>query len=260
MNAAKLRPASGVVACKVCGGDTRLLGVCDFNRSCEDARTPALPLSGVAIYYRVCGGCGLCFTDAFDDWSQAAFEAHIYNGDYGRVDPDHVSKRPEQNAIVLGRAFSASAGRLAVLDYGGGNGRFAELAGAAGFDCVTYDPFNPAFAARPGRRFDLVTCFETLEHMPDPVAGVADLADLLADDGVVLFTTLVQPAEFGEMGMRWWYIGPRNGHVTLFSRTALAQLFRRFGLSVASFNDNAHLAYRGALPAFAAHLTAARGI
>ena len=252
---AKLRaPTEAATACKVCGGEARPLGVVDFNRSCEDARGLLLPRTGVPVQYRQCGQCGLLFTDTFDDWTQADFEAHIYNAAYETVDPDYVAKRPEAMAASVIGAFGASKADLDILDYGGGNGRFAELIGAAGFRCETYDPFTPRFAARPDRRFNLVTCFETLEHMPDPVAGVGDIAELVAEEGAVLFATLVQPPEVAQISLGWWYVGPRNGHVTLYSRDALARLWGRFGFTVRSFNDNTHLAVRSATPAFARHL------
>ena len=251
----KLRaPTEAATACKICGGEARPLGVVDFNRSCEDARGLRLPRTGVPVQYHQCGPCGLVFTDTFDDWSQADFEAHIYNAAYETVDPDYVAKRPGAMAESTISAFAAAKDDLDILDYGGGNGRFAELMVAAGFRCETYDPFTPRFAPRPDRRFNLVTCFETLEHMPDPPAGVSDITDLVADGGAVLFATLVQPPDFAKITLGWWYVGPRNGHVTLYSRDALARLWGRFGFTVCSFNDNTHLAFRGAPPAFARHL------
>jgi 2-polyprenyl-6-hydroxyphenyl methylase/3-demethylubiquinone-9 3-methyltransferase len=168
------------------------------------------------------------------------------------VDADYAQKRPAQMAAALGGALAAFRDELDIIDYGGGNGRFAEAMGAAGFRCATYDPFNPRFAARPERRFNLVTCFETLEHMPDPAAGAADIAGLLSEAGAVVFATLVQPPN---ATLGWWYVGPRNGHVTLFTREALAILWGRLGFAVASFNDHTHLAFReAATPAWARRL------
>lgn len=66
--------------------------------------------------------------------------------------------------------------------------------------------------------------------------------------------TLVQPADILKLRMGWWYIGPRNGHVTLFTRPALSLLWRRHGLTTGSASDNLHVAYRGQPPAFARHL------
>lgn len=246
---AKLRPPDRAsVPCKVCGGEAALFGVLDFNRNCVEERGGRLPLAGVPIYYRRCRGCGLVFTDAFDAWSHDDFRAHIYNDAYAEVDPDSEETRPIQNARwVTARLGPGLQGRR-VLDYGGGGGRFCAELRAAGLACETYDPIYPETGGRPEGRFELVTCFETLEHLPDPRGGAADLAALTADDGVIFFSTLVQPADFDRRGLAWWYIGPRNGHITLYSRHALALLWRGLGFSVASFNDNLHMAFRGAEP------------
>ncbi len=40
------------------------------------------------------------------------------------------------------------------------------------------------------KQFDVVTCMEMLEHVPDPAAIVAACADLVKDDGHVFFSTL----------------------------------------------------------------------
>jgi hypothetical protein len=60
----------------------------------------------------------------------------------------------------------------------------------------------------------------------------------------------MQPADFASVGMGWWYIGPRNGHVTLFTRAAFAALWARFGLKVISFSDNLHMVFCGAVPEY----------
>jgi SAM-dependent methyltransferase len=111
----------------------------------------------------------------------------------------------------------------------------------------------PEYSRRPDGRFDLVTCFETLEHLPDPQAGIAQIVEFVADPGLILFTTLLLPADFDTQRLNWWYIGPRNGHVSIFSRQALTGVWSRFGYKLVSFNDNIHLAYR-TLPPFLAHL------
>lgn len=250
-------PDPRAIPCKVCGGASPLFGVTDFNRSCEELRGRFLPLAGAPVYYRRCEACGLIFTDAFDDWSQADFEAHIYNDRYIDVDPDYLEARPINMAGAVHGAFQASAASLRVLDYGGGNGRMADELRRRGFASVTtYDPFSPAFRERPQGRFDLVTCFETLEHMPDPVAGAADIMSFLADDGLLIAATLLQPKDILQARMGWWYIGPRNGHLTLFTHAALGRLLGRHGLTTVSRSANLHLAYRRAPPAFARHLFA----
>ncbi|MFC3078970.1 class I SAM-dependent methyltransferase [Phenylobacterium terrae] len=250
-------PGAGPKPCKVCGSSAEFFGVQDFNRSCEEVRGQTLPPSGLAIAYRRCGACGLLFTDAFDDWSDEDFAAHIYNAAYGEVDPDFEVKRPVSNVAAVAPVFQAVREELEILDYGGGNGRFAEEMRGAGYPLTrTYDRFHPAHSVRPEGRFGLVTCFETIEHMPDPVAGAADIAAFVADDGLLIISTLLQPPDIEQQRMDWWYIGPRNGHVTLFTQQALAVLFARYGFRVLrSANANLHLLCRQ-VPDFARHLFA----
>ena len=231
-------------ACKVCGAATAFFGAKDFNRSCEEVNGLTLPPLGVAVDYHRCGRCGLIFTDAFDDWTPEEFAAHIYGEGYAAVDPQFEAERPANMAAFVIEYFQhAKAWRI--LDYGGGNGRFAEALRSAGFtDVTTYDRFNAPFQTRPDGRFNLVTCFETLEHMPDPKAGAADLASLATRKGLILTATLIQPKDIEQVGVEWWYIAPRNGHVTLHTRASLRTMWARQKLQFASFTDNLHFAGR----------------
>jgi len=231
-----------------------LYGTVDFNQNCEARRGLVLPEAKIPIGYHKCPRCGFLFTAAFDKWGRKEFAQAIYNEDYGLVDPDYREIRPLGNAAFLAKVFAAGKARLSLLDFGGGNGILAETILKNGFQsATTYDPFTPAFAKLPAGRFNIVSCFETLEHVPDPRRQVADMAKCVDAEGIVIFSTLLQPADFGQIGLAWWYVGPRNGHISIFSKQALEELWGRQGFSVGSFNDNLHLAFRQ-LPAFARHL------
>jgi SAM-dependent methyltransferase len=244
--------------CKICSVPARLFGVVDFSRSCEIARGTHLPLVGIPVYYRRCDACGFVFSDCFDDWTDADFQRHIYNDDYVTIDPDYTETRPAAGAALVAQLFGASKAALRVIDYGGGNGKLGALLRADGFPVVeTYDPFTPEYARPPETVFDLVTCFETLEHLTDPNAGIADIVQRLANPGLVLFTTLIQPENFDRLRMGWWYIAPRNGHISIFTRRALALAWQRHGFSFGSIDDNRHVAFR-TLPGFARHLVQPR--
>jgi len=240
--------------CKICGGQAELYGVVDFHKSCEELRGVRFALSGVPIYYYRCSNCKFVFTEAFDDWSTEQFKANIYNEQYKLVDPDYQTTRPRTNAEFVARLWGAIKAETRVLDYGGGNDTFCAALRNAGFPvAVSYDPMVPEYAQHPEGKFDLVTCFETLEHLPDPMAGIASMLEFAADPGLIFFRTLVQPADFEQQKLNWWYVGPRNGHISIFSKQALTAAWDRHGYKVASFNDSIHLAFRN-LPAFLAHL------
>jgi 2-polyprenyl-6-hydroxyphenyl methylase/3-demethylubiquinone-9 3-methyltransferase len=110
----------------------------------------------------------------------------------------------------------------------------------------------PRFAAKPSGRFDCISCFEVLEHATDPARVFADLSELLAEPGLVLFSTLLQPADMSFQGLSWWYASPRNGHISLYTADSLRALARPHGLTFASFNESVHLLLRGR-PGFAQH-------
>lgn len=251
-----LKPVSReATACKICGGPAALYGVVDFHKSCEEANGVHLSLSGVPIYYRRCANCQFLFTDAFDDWTIEQFKTHIYNGEYQKVDPGYFNGgRSRENGEVVARLWDAHKAATRVLDYGAGNDAFCAILRAAGFPvAISYDPMVPEFARPPQGKFDLVTSFETLEHLPDPLAGIRLMADLAAEPGLIFFTTYAQPADFDRQGVNWWYVGPRNGHVSIFSKQALQRAWQQYGYKFLSLRDNIHIAFR-TLPAFLAHL------
>ena len=247
-----LRPVSAKPApCKICGGPAALYGVVDFHKSCEEARGLRLPLSGVPIYYRRCAACAFLFTDAFDDWSDDQFKKYIYNESYRDIDPDYETIRPQSNAADVVRLWSAYKEDTRVLDYGGGNDAFCTALRAHGFPvAVSYDPMVPERAQLPEQKFELVTSFETFEHTPDPAGTIAKILECVAEPGLVMYSTLVQPADFDSHGLNWWYVGPRNGHVSIYSRQALQIAWNRHGYKAVSLADNIHFAFR-TLPKYA---------
>lgn len=240
------------VACKICKKPSPLFGVIDFHKSCVEAKGKRLSLSGYPVYYRRCTGCGFLFTTAFDQWTHADFSTYIYNADYLLVDPDFVAVRPLTNAALIASTFRLSQHSIRILDYGGGMGLVAEQLRSQGFSATTYDPFT-SFNALPSEPFDLISCFEVLEHVPFPAETVATMVSLLKRSGAILFSTLLQPTDIESIGLNWWYAGPRNGHLSLYTKQSLASLFAPHGLHVGSFSDVLHIAY-AEVPPFAMHL------
>lgn len=238
--------------CKCCGAVAALYGVVDFHKNCEIYRRKVLDTAGVPIYYHRCPTCQFLFTTAFDHFTLEDFQRFIYNEDYLLVDPDYQESRPRSNAAWLCSLFPAIRPSR-ILDYGGGNGILADTLRAKGFPYAeTYDPFVSGHSTRPADRFDCIVSFEVLEHATDPGHVIADMNELLTDSGIIVCSTLLQPADIDRQGLGWWYAGPRNGHVSLYSRTSLQTVVRPLGFMLGSFNDCMHVLYRG-VPDFARH-------
>lgn len=88
-------------------------------------------------------------------------------------------------------------------------------AAAAGLD-IDYRVASVSELAQSGERFDAVLCLEVLEHVPDPVALVAEAARLLEPGGAMVLSTINRTAKsYGlailaaEYLMRWL---PRGTH------------------------------------------------
>lgn len=248
--------AAEPVRCPVCSARCDPLGAVDFNKSCEEARGLRLPPAGRPVEYVICGGCDFSFAPEFKSWSREDFEREIYNAGYGRVDPDHADARPRANAEMLLATFGDNGRSLRHLDYGGGAGLLSRLLGESGWQSESYDPFfDRDVRLEELGTFQLITCFEVFEHVPD-VAGLAtNLASLLAEDGIILLSTLLSDGELRRgHPISWWYASPRNGHISLYSAKSLNLLAKNHGFGVASFSPGLHMLWGQQFPPWAQHL------
>jgi SAM-dependent methyltransferase len=240
--------------CKCCNSKAHLFDVVDFNKNCELPRNPdVLPLSGVPIYYYRCESCAFIFTVYFDSFTPEDFYKYIYNDQYILVDPDFKQSRPEGNARFIADLFGDFK-NIRILDYGGGNGTLEKLLKQSGFsDVTTYDPFSSIHAGKPQSQFDLIFSFEVFEHTTDPKKTVKEVLGLLQPGGMLMFSTMMQPENINEIKASWWYIGPRNGHVSIYSEQSLQHLANHAGCQMGHFNQGLHLFCRE-IPYFAKHI------
>jgi SAM-dependent methyltransferase len=237
----KIKKVNANSTCKICHAQAPLYGVIDFN-DIHGRHNLNMPLSGYAIYYHRCPECGLIYTNAFDDWTEEDFATHVYNDDYIHIDPDFPQKRPQQNADFLIENF-ADLASWKMLDFGCGSNRLVNLLKERGITATGWDPFYPS-GDMPTEKFDFIVNFEVMEHTPDPLKTVSLINDLLDErDGKCFFTTLNNNGR-EKQGMHDWYILPRGGHVTYYSRKALDILFNRFNMRVYHMSEGLHLAFR----------------
>jgi SAM-dependent methyltransferase len=248
------------ISCPICNAACSLLDVVDFNKSCEELRGKFLGLSGVPCYYTLCGGCGFCFAPEFAAWTPEQFEEKIYNDEYVLVDPEYIEIRPRANAASLVSIFGDRAHAIRHLDYGGGNGLLSSLLRESRWQSVSYDPFaDKTVSIDQLGKFDLITAFEVFEHVPDPQRVMSDFGSLIAPDGMVMFSTLLSDGNIHRnQRINWWYASPRNGHISLFSKSSLAALARNNGVNYASFSEGFHVFFTQ-VPPWAAHIIHIKG-
>jgi 2-polyprenyl-6-hydroxyphenyl methylase/3-demethylubiquinone-9 3-methyltransferase len=216
------------VPCKICGSPTSFFDVTDFNKCAMLEDNYKFGAAGIAVDWHQCQTCWFVFTTFFDDWTPEDFSTFVYNDDYVKIDGEYVATRPERTAVAAARLLRGLESTR-ILDYGSGAGVFAQQMAAHGFSRVeNYDPFSSP--ARPIGQFDVITCFEVVEHAPDPIGTFTDIAAFLAPGGTVIVGTALQPPDFDAIRANWWYAAPRNGHASLYSDAALAVAASRVGL------------------------------
>ncbi|SNX95578.1 Methyltransferase domain-containing protein [Geodermatophilus sabuli] len=140
-----------------------------------------------------------------------------------------------------------AGGRL--LEVGAGYGLFLAAARAAGWktsgvelsrtgagharDTLGLDVFCGQVEDAPlTPGFDVVCAWDTVEHVPDPLAFWRTARSLVADDGVVLFSTPYYsslPARL--LGTRWWTLKPTE-HIWHFTPRTHALLLARAGFAL----------------------------
>jgi 2-polyprenyl-3-methyl-5-hydroxy-6-metoxy-1,4-benzoquinol methylase len=184
------------------------------------------------------------FSPELLSWRPENFAERVYNERYAEVDPDSTGARARASARFLADAFGEDRHRIDHLDFGGGSGLMSRLLVQEGWRSTSYDPFlagqgEPA-GVRPGR-YNLITAFEVMEHVPQPNELIDQLRRYMDDDGMILFSTLLSDGHIVPgRRLTWWYVSPRNGHISLFSRASLSRLARRHGLVFGSLHDGLH--------------------
>jgi Tfp pilus assembly protein PilF len=243
-------------ACPVCGTATAMHDVVDFNKSCAEAQARHLPLSGQPIYYHRCPGCAFAFAPEFRQWPQQAFRDHIYNDGHADVDPDGASVRPLANATFLHALFGDSRGAIRHLDYGGDGTLLSATLREHQWNSTSHDPLQPGERCIEALgKFDLITAFAAFERSADVAGLMRELRVLMADECIVIFSTLFSDGHIEpHRRLTWWYASPRNGHISLFSKQSLVLLAQQNGLEFGSFNETTHCLF-GRLPAWAQKLT-----
>ncbi len=136
-----------------------------------------------------------------------------------------------------------------LCDVGCADGQFLDLARDRGWQCAGIE-LNPPAAARAAGRgfdiiegdftqiedlswsaFDIVTCWDCLEHSPEPRAFADRLVRLTKPGGMLLVTTLnLGCLAFRVFGTRWSMVHP--DHFTYWSSQSLERLFTDLGCSV----------------------------
>jgi 2-polyprenyl-3-methyl-5-hydroxy-6-metoxy-1,4-benzoquinol methylase len=221
--------------CPICQGYGDHNAAIPFNKSCE-----SFEHTGDLIEYLTCRECSFTWAPELCAKDPAWFAEHIYNADYHLFDPEYGGERAARQAKNIIHNYHWVRKQIRHLDFGSGEGQLTERLVKAGFDSTAYDPFVQLEA--PVGKFNLITCFEVFEHVPDPRRLMRHLASYLDDTGILIASTLLT----NEQGLLadWWYAAPRNGHISLYSGQSLGKLAVQHGLCARISSEGTHSFFR----------------
>lgn len=225
--------------CKICTGSVvHLFGV-DSNQT-NLSPEPFEP-SDIPVDYYQCKQCGFAWAPAFDNWGDQLFSQYIYNESIELVECKSNAEGRSNNVINMFAGWFKKSQKLRFLDYGCGPGTLVDKLNKAGFKADGYDRFYPGHNTPPQKLYDVVCCFEVLEHANNPQALVKDLVRYLRPNGIIIMGTFLTALP---MQKDWWYLSPRGGHIAFYTVPALARLFQGQGFQLRSDNQVFHVAFR----------------
>lgn len=239
------------VNCNLCGGDEWRVRFPATLNGANDLKVEAFRCthSGYGHHPQIveCRQCGHVYANP--RWPEATLiEA------YTAVEDSTYLKEREGRELTFRHHLQAlekmtgPADGRSLLDIGAYIGVFVEVATAAGWDAWGVEP--SAWAAHEaqkrglnvirgtqnapeliGRKFDVVTMWDVIEHFGDPSAELATAYQLLKPGGwLVAHTMDISSLTARLMGRRWPWL--MDMHLHYFSRATLAQMLVQNGFAV----------------------------
>lgn len=207
------RPPTSNISCPVC---------------CTAAGSYAVP-AGEGYRVHKCPNCGLEYTDPVP--TEQELTAFYQDYTDPRAEPEIVLRNAQENLRAL-EAFGLTPDST-ILDFGCGNGKFVELAGER---CFGVELANKSASSRiasslaelSNKRFDFITLWGVLEHLPNPVKTMRDLAQRLQSGGAIVLTTVLAD------GLIPYYFKPPE-HLTYWTRIALTELLHGLDMELVEF-------------------------
>jgi hypothetical protein len=156
-------------------------------------------------------------------------------------DPSYVEYfRRFIDAAVKGNSKAGGRG----LDFGSGPSPVLAtiLERDYGFTMDIHDPFYAPEKPFLGKRYDLVTCTEVVEHLSQPLAYFRLFEGLLEDDGLLAIMTSFHPQD-DEAFLNWHYRRDAS-HISFYTLKTMERIAREVGLRIVYSDGERYTAFR----------------
>jgi len=179
--------------------------------------------------------CGLVYTNPRLDSDELAamYSATSYfnaaSDEIGYQDYDATSDLRQRTFMRWFDEISRHVPRPGkLLDVGCATGLFLEIARNRGWDVTGIELSSfAAEEARSNETFNLVTMFDTIEHLPDPMSEASTIRKILAPDGLfAVITPNIASLHARIAGSQWFLLKPEE-HLYFFTPATLQRLLER---------------------------------
>ena len=191
------------------------------------------------VNYYKCNNCSFVQTDEAY-WFKEAYNSAITSLDIGILIRNNYLTT--EISKIIDSCFTEAK---KMLDFAGGYGIFVRLMRDKGYDFFRQDIYCENLFAKHfdiedinDKHFDLVTGFEILEHLQNPLQEIEEIFKYSEN---AIFSTELIPKTNEEIE-NWWYISQETGqHIAFYSPKAMQLIAEKFGKNYYCKNKNIHI-------------------
>ena len=138
-----------------------------------------------------------------------------------------------------------------ILDFGSGSGQMTDEFLRRGYDVTPLEPMTHGYLKDQNysAQFDVVIAVEVIEHLLEPWEELHEIENVLAQDGIVIFSSLltnsfIDRPDVREQFKNWWYKDDPT-HVSFFCNRVLSKMADMENYDIDIFDDKAFVLKRG---------------